>query len=166
MKINRIFKTVFLQGLVGLGLFLGACSSLNETIPGTDLSQEEYTEVSIAIKEGEEMVFYDEDEFSVRYPKQAEAVEIIKNQLLADTITTQSLFGFDCVADDSYGWVVVCGYKDKGYCKISGTSTTIDPIRCYEYSNRSEIDNPSELELAVLLLPAVNMAREAPRKQG
>ncbi len=171
LTVNKFLRLLFLQILLGLSFFLGACSSLNDTISETDLTQEEYTEVNIAIREGEEMVFYDEDAFSLKYPERSEVLNSMKSQFLADTITTQGLFGIGCVYDDSYGWVLVCA-NDWGYCYASGTSESIDKVSCYGNSSRSKevfdleelvLENTSELQLA--LLPAVQMAREAPRKQ-
>ncbi len=127
MKINRIFKTVFLQGLLGLGLFLGACSSLNETLPETNLPEEESLEVAtirnvvITVKGRGETTTYDLDTFALRYPEKRQVMNSVLNKIVADidTDTVQEL-DLDCdFASDPDGiWSITCAIG-KYYCGLA-----------------------------------------------
>ncbi len=135
MKINRIFTIVFLQGLLGLGLFLGACSSLNDTISEINLPPEENLEVAatrdldmtIAIEERGEIATYNLDTFASRYPEQYQMMIPALRGIVTDTDTARS--GACGVASDSGEWVILC-IVDGSYCAVGGTGIIPTGLEC------------------------------------
>ena len=107
---NKILTVLPLQLLLSIGLFIGGCSSINETLPENNLPEEESLEVTtirdlevaIAVEERGETTTYDLKAFALRYPEKRQAMNSVLNRIVADPTTMRKKE--NCVFGCWYFW--------------------------------------------------------------
>ena len=140
-----------MQTLLGLGILLGGCSNLNETLSESGLSQEENIEVSatrdlkvtITVNEDERKASYDVETFVKKHwlweiSFQSQVLEPLIDKIAAGTNTKGSNLELGCsyaesdhkddhiawIDPDTY-WTTVCSTREY-FCTASGNGRSVD----------------------------------------